>query len=195
MNWFTRTVTAPAVEPLTATEVKTYTHISHAVEDDLIAQWIKAARITAEIIQHRALCTQTLELVLDCFPGNVFYIPRPPLQSIESIIYYDTADTAATFADTNYYVDAYGGPGRVSLNDGVLWPTTTLRPINGVIIQYKAGYGVANTVPENVKQAIYLFCAYCNENRSGEIPDMPGNIQALLRQDKIVIPVDSLDAD
>ena len=139
---------------------------SVSVEDDLIEAIITTAREDCESFQNRVYITQTWELWFDNFPGkNYIAIPLPPLQSITSITYYDTDDTESTFSSGDYFVDTKSEPGRVVLNDGKAWPSTSLRPANGVCITFEAGYGVASDVPKAVKQAMLLLIGHYYENR------------------------------
>jgi len=180
--------TGPTVEPVTAEEVKTYARVAHAVEDYLISSWISAARKLAEDYQHRSYLTQTYKLVYDSFPESIIEFPRPPLVSVEQVAYYDYEDTETVFASTNYTVDTISEVGRLSLNYQVQWPTVTLRPINGVIIDFTSGYSsAAGAVPESVKNAIYLYCTHMYENRESENGTIPKEFYDLLRPDRMAV--------
>ena len=52
---------------------------------------------------------------MDSWPLGDIEIPNPPLQSVSSIKYKDSAGTEATWADTNYIVDPDSFLGRVVL--------------------------------------------------------------------------------
>lgn len=181
-----RLKTAPASEPVSAAEVKTHARVAHSVEDALIAQWIKAARKLAEEYQHRSYITQVWRMVYDAFPPSCFDFPRPPLVSVDSVKYYDVDDTEATFAASNYHVDLISEVGRLSLSDGVQWPTVSLRPINSVIIEFTSGYGAAAAVPDSVKDAIYLYCTWRYESRAGE-EGVPEAFYDILRPDRLAV--------
>jgi len=202
-------VTAPTVEPVTAAEVKLHTRIDLSTEDALIESWIKSARKLAEDYQRRAFITQTLEIVLDKFPGDVIKIPHPPLQQVLQISYFDylnaetilyythlqdettstTPEPDPSIGTGNFIIDTRSEPGRVSLGYGVTWPTDTLRPIDAVRIKYLAGYGdTAASVPETVKDAIMLYCAYRYENRTAESGSAPKQFYDLLAPDRIQLP-------
>lgn len=172
--------TAPASEPVTAANVKLYTRIAHSVEDDLIDTWIAAAREEAQDYLKESFITQTWYAIFDEWPDEVIELPMSPLQSVTSIKYYDTDDTEATYDSSNYFVDSVSEVGRIALNDNTDWPTTDLRPINGVIIEYITGYGDASAVPSKIKNAIYLYCAYMYENREDE-GEFPQSFYDLLR--------------
>jgi len=177
---------APAIEPVTVAQVKLSAHISHAVEDTLIEAWIKSGRELAEGYQRRAYITQTIDLSLDSWPCDPFFVPRSPLQTVTHIKYYDTDGTEYTVSAADYYVDTAGEPGRIGLTYGTTWPTTVLRPINGISVRFVAGYGLtAATVPQNVIDAILLYCTFRNENRAGEIQEIPASFYGLLRHDRI----------
>jgi len=167
-----------------------------SMEDDLLTGFIKAAREYCEGYQNRAFITQTWELLLDAFPDSPFQIPLPPLQSdesnqIESIKYYDTAGTETEFAKANYEVDTESYKGRVALAYGKSWPSVTLRPMNGVVVQFKAGYGdAAADVPELVQLAIKVLAGHMYENREAtdtkEHLEVPFAVHSLLGLKRIV---------
>ncbi len=164
--------TEPTEEPVDLDSVKQHLRVDTTDDDILIQTYIKAARLHAEAFSNRAYCTKTIEYYLDAFPSEDHIdIPLPPLVSISSIKYYDTANTDYLFplapaaASTVYYVDTYSEPGRVVLVYGGQWPSTTLRPANGVLITYVAGYGLAQVVPQNVKMAMLLLIGDYYENR------------------------------
>jgi len=173
--------TPPSEEPVTVDEVKKYARVAHAVEDSIIAQWIKAARLLAENYQHRSYVTQTYRLVYDSFPPECIDFPRPPLVSVESVKFFDEDDVESTFASSNYFVDLISEVGRLALNQDVDYPTVDLRPINAVIIDFTTGYGDAADVPDDVKNAIFLYCTHMYENRESESGSIPKEFFDILR--------------
>lgn len=168
----------------------------YSAEDDLLTALIAVAREYAEGFQNRAYITQTWELWLDDWPkGDRIKIPLPPLQTVNSIKYYDTANVVATMATADYFVDDKSEPGRVVLAYGESWPSTTLRPANGVCVEFDAGYGdAASDVPKRVRQAMLLLIGHWNENREavrtamtrGEMLPVPLGVAALLSLDRVV---------
>lgn len=62
-------LTQPAVEPVTLAEAKAHLRVDITDDDLLISSMIIAARQAAEAICRRALCTQTIKMVLDQFPA------------------------------------------------------------------------------------------------------------------------------
>ncbi len=165
----------------------------YSAEDDFLSDKIIAAREYCEDFQNRAYLTQTWDLWLDSFPsGGCIRIPLPPLQSVTSIKYYDTANVEATMAIADYFVDDKSEPGRLSLAYGKSWPSTTLRPVNGVCIEFVAGYGnAAAAVPKKVKQAMLLLIGHWYVNREAALTgavskEIEFAVHALLWMDRVV---------
>ena len=187
-------VTGPTREPVTLDEVKDHIRISttvSATEDTLLLSFIEVARDYCERYQNRAYLDQTWKLVLDTWPvGSIIRIPRPPLQSATSVTYYGTGGTANSMTTSTYIVDADSEPGRLSLGYGEVWPGETLRPVNGVAVQFICGYGsVASAVPARVKEAIKLIVGDLYEHREDsdikELKEVPYGVQTLLNLERI----------
>lgn len=184
-------ITPPAIEPVSLAEAKSHLRVDGTDEDDLITGWITTAREYAEGYQNRTYITQTWELWLDCWPrGDYIRIPRPPLQVVASVKYYGTDGTEYTMDPGDYIVDAVSEPGRVALGYGKTWPATTLRPVNGIVARYTAGYGDgAEDVPKMVKQAILLMVGHWYRNReaAGKVEgEIAFAVHALLGMDRVV---------
>jgi len=155
--------TAATEEPVTLDEAKAHLRIDHDDEDDHIAALITAARQWAEMYTRRQFISATYTLYLDWFPGEIV-VPRPPLISVTSISYLDTAGASQTLATSVYAVDAVALPGRIRLKFNESWPgTRTIE--NAVTVVYIAGYGAATAVPETAKAALKLLVAHLYENR------------------------------
>lgn len=186
--------TPTAVEPVSLADIVAHLRIDSSDEDALLLSMIEAARDYCESYQNRAYITQTWELALESFPSvSEISLPRPPLQSAPiapTVKYYDTADVETTMATADYMVDTYAEPGRIVLKYGKTWPSTMLRPANGVIIKYVAGYGAtAAFVPERIIQAIKLLVGHMFENREStnikELKEVPFAVHSLLGLDRI----------
>ena len=179
--------TAPTVEPVTATEVKLNTRIDGTTEDSLIAYWITSARQQAETYQKSAYITQTWELSFDQFPVGEILLPRSPIQEVLSFKYYDTASTEYDFDLSNFDIDVDNEPGRIIPAYNISYPSVTLRNINGIKIQYDAGYGdAAVNVPSYIKDAIFIYCAYRYENRVAE-GEYPKQFYEILRPHRMYL--------
>jgi len=183
--------TAPTVEPVTVEEVKDHLRIDIDTEDTLITDWITVARAHCEKLQNKVYMTQTWDLYLDDFPDMPFNIPLPPLQSITHIKYTDTDATETEYTSTYYNTDAYSMPGRINFAWGRVWPSVTLRTVNGVVIRFVAGYTSKNNVPKEVREAIKLIVGHLYEYREETSTDrvleqIPLGIHALLDIDRMI---------
>jgi len=177
----------PAIEPVKLESLKLLTHIDEDIENDILNGWIQTARIHAEDFQKRAFITQTLELSLDGFPSMPFNIPYPRLQSLVSIKYYDFEDTENILdIDNIIHVDTASDPGRIGFKYNQYFPSTILREMASVKIQFVAGYGdKTSDVPADVKDAIAIYASHRNENRASEDDDIPDHFYNLLRPNRV----------
>jgi uncharacterized phiE125 gp8 family phage protein len=185
MKFSLRVITEPSFEPVTVDEVKMHARISHDVEDTLIGYWITSGRVLAENYQRRAYITQVLEYSLDVFPSQTFYLPRAPVQSVDSFKYY-CENTETSWALDNLITDTDYEPARISLAYGINWPSVVLRDINAIKVRYTAGYGDSSTdVPQNVRDAIMLYCSWRDLNRTAEAGNIPRTFYDLLETDRL----------
>lgn len=173
----TRTVD-PAIEPVSLTEVKDHSRVDDTDSDAVLTILLQAARENVEHHQKRQLITATYELTLDEFPAGAIILPNPPLISVASISYEDSAGDTQTWASSNYQVDITGIRGSVSVEPNVTYPTTEADRKNAVTITFDAGYGAAaSAVPETTRLAIMMLAAHWHENRE---PIVIGTIVATL---------------
>jgi uncharacterized phiE125 gp8 family phage protein len=183
-------VTEPAIEPVKIETIKLDLRIDADLTDHdiLIGSLISAARRWIERRAKRALITQTLRLALDEWPAtDRVVLSRPPLQSITSIKYYDSAGGDNTFSSSSYFADTDREPGRAVLEYGESWPSADLRPASAIRIDYVAGFGATEeTIPAEYLNAIRMLVAawYANPESiatSGAVPQpVPFGVEAML---------------
>jgi len=92
----------------------------------------------------------------------VIELAKPPLQSVTSIVYVDTAGAPQTWNAANYVVAAPMAPaagfGRIQPAYGQSWPSARSETLDAVTITFKAGYGDAGKdVPSDIRAAIMLL--------------------------------------
>ena len=183
--------TAPAAEPVTLVEAKAHLKVEVDADDTLISALVEAARQHAERFLNRQLVTATWKLTLDRWPeGTTVRLPRPPLSTITSVKYIDTAGDQQTLDAASYTVDAESEPGRVVPAYGVSWPAVR-SIINAIEISYTAGYGDADAVPQAIKQAILFLVGHWYEHREevvdGTSPcELPQAARMLLWQYRVL---------
>lgn len=156
-------VTGPTEEPVDFDDAKAHlkSEDDEATDDGLIALYLSAAREWAETFTNRALAIQTWKLKLDCFPyygdgGDCrqgIKIPKPPLQKVESIYYYDSAGVSTLLPSTEYSVDKESIPGMIYPAAGKSWPSTYAdHPGKAVEIIFKCGHSPVDDAPNGVRK-------------------------------------------
>lgn len=162
-------LTAPAAEPVSLDEAKTFARVDHAAEDDLIDSLVAEMRQRCEKVSWRALITQTWKLTLDDWPRwgcrRCIRLPRPPVQSVTSVTYLATDGTRTTLAANQYLLDTTVEPATITEAYGVSWPTVRVVP-GSIEVTFVAGYGLAVSVPSEIKGAIKNAVAYCYRHRT-----------------------------
>lgn len=163
-------VTKPVVEPVTLDEVTNHRKVDSTADDDLLLGMIEAARQTFEQETGRQVMTATWRGTLDRFPcAGPIRIPRPPLLSVVSITYIDTAGASQTWSSSAYVVQTLAGPfarhGMVSLAHNETYPDTGAVE-NAVTVNFTAGYGATlDLVPQSVKTTILELIGDMYEHR------------------------------
>lgn len=182
-------VTAPASEPVTASELRSHLRVDSTELPDADANALIAeARQTIEDVMGLAFISQSWRLSIDRWPGGAeawwdgvrqmaiselyapnymtsVMLPRWPLASITSVTVFDedSNSQAVTVANT-FDVDTYQVPGRLTLKRGSTWPIA-LRANNAIQIVYVAGYANAAAVPAPMKRALKQLAAFLYTNR------------------------------
>ena len=183
MAW--KGTTAPVNEPWTLSDVKNYLKVDTSADDTLITTLISAARQAAESYLNMALITQTVTEKLDRLNSPTLYLSVSPVISVSNFQYADSQNTTQTFASTNYVVDTFSKPARLSLAYGKTWPTL-YGNINDVTITYTAGFGTeASGVPTQIRQAMLMMIADSYDNREDYVKKMPTASQYLLDQYRV----------
>lgn len=141
MTWTSlRRTSAPPVHPVTRDEAKAHLRVTSTDDDALIDSYIESATAWAEKFCGRAFVEQSWTATLDAFPGcDSIELPKPPLISVTSVSYRDSADVSQSFSSANYIVtqDEYGA--ALTLTQNATWPSTYTRP-DAVTIVFLTGY-------------------------------------------------------
>lgn len=176
-------ITAPATEPVTLAEAK----LQCSIDADLTAHdarfetvLIPAAVADAEhLLGDRALITQTWEAVYDAFPAAELYLGKPPVQSISSVKYIDTAGDEQTLSSSAYSLDNETDKAFILPAIDTEWPDT-LDTTNAVRVRFVCGYGAASDVPALIRSYILLHIEYSYRRES-----MPDFVARLLDRYKV----------
>ena len=159
----------PLAEPVTLAELKAHLRIDAGDEDDLLESLIRVARTHLEAVTGVVLMNQSFRLLLDDWPrGEVIQLMRTPVQTIDAILVYDADGVAQDQDLTGMLLDAAAKPARLLIRDR----SKPNQPINGIEIEFTAGFGSATEVPAELKRAILIHAAYLYEFRGAVTPDM-----------------------
>jgi uncharacterized phiE125 gp8 family phage protein len=141
-------------------------------EDSLIARIIDAA--TQEVDSPggwlgRSLVTRTLRLSLDAHPPRVVYLPGPPVTEIVQVTYQPPSGDPVEIEEADLEGAGYrwdledtGEPARIWNVNG--WPSTACEP-GRIKIDYVAGYGAADDVPDIIRHYILVRAATLYRDR------------------------------
>ena len=178
-------VTPPVLEPVVLDDAKAHCRVLDNDSNQLLASYITAARVLMEARRYPGiacpLITQTWALTLDEFPPDgrtVIELPMSPVQSITSIQTTDVNGNVATVPAANYFLDNTPDlPAKariVAVSPGSplgAWPSTVLRPANGVTITYVVGFGsTAAAIPKPLYVAQLLLVGDLFWNREAPSP-------------------------
>lgn len=158
---------APTGEPLTPAEARASTRVDVSDDDVLITSHITAVREHVEQITARSLMTQKQAYVIDSFYQNqhgMLLLEKGPITSIDSINYVAMDGTNQVMPSTDYKVDLSGQLARITPRFGKIWPIT-IPEIACITVNFTAGYGAAQNVPEGIKQWMRLRLGSFYENR------------------------------
>lgn len=185
--------TAPATEPVTASELRDFLReTATGLPDSEAEDFISEAREMIEEHTGLAMIDQTWKMAIDRWPGGQeqwwdgvkqmaiselhtaahrreLYLPRYPLSSVDSVTVYDedSNSTTVTVAD-KFDVDTYQKPGRLTLKRDETWPVA-LRASNAIEIVYTSGYGSsASDVPAALRRAVKQAAAYLYSHRGDD---------------------------
>lgn len=147
------------------------THTGH------LERSINAAIADAERHTRRAFITQTWRLSLREFPTRI-YLPRPPLQSVTSIVYVNASGSLTTLSPSLYQISTDASPGFIEPAYGQSWPSIRSETVDPIKITYVAGFGDdSEDIPAQYKNLIYELVAFRFMNRGDTDQDIPKHIK------------------
>ena len=120
-------------------------------------------------------------------------LPRPRLQEILAITYYDQNGDQQTLPAFQYAIDTFSEPARIAPVNGTSWPYPSLYVPGTIQITYTTGsYGdgtEVNTCPVSICQAMLLLIGHWYGQReavsTASVQPVPFAVQALLDPYKV----------
>lgn len=180
-------VTAPTTEPISLEEAKEYLRVDNSVEDTLITTLIKAARSKVESDTWRKMITQTWLLSMDKNEVKKFIgITGSPIQTINYVKYFDINVVQQTLTTGSYQSNILNEPAIIELSE---IPQMAER-MNAMQIEFVCGYGVAASVPEDLKLSMKLLIGHWYEHREavtvGNMKDLPMAYDVLIAPYRLI---------
>jgi uncharacterized phiE125 gp8 family phage protein len=188
---------APAVEPVSLTDVKAHLRIDTNDEDALLQSLIMTARLHIEVALGLALITQTWSCYFDRWRASTsssyggrtgsdaVTLPLSPIKSVDAIRIYSADGTFASLPLTGFTFDLVSRHARVARRAGTAAPVSG-RPLNGIEIAVTAGFGTTSAdIPAPIRQAHLLLVTHWYEHRDPneigtEETRIPSAVSALL---------------
>ena len=149
--------TAPALTPVTLSEVKSHLRVSFTDQDTLIQAYIDAAIDFVENYTGRKLMTQTWSLVCDNWIEATELIKFGELQSVSSVTYLDEDQVSQTVSTDDYIVSGIGtDSGSVVFHLDGDFDYPEVFEVEPITIEFVCGYDllVNSTLPNIIPQAI-----------------------------------------
>lgn len=162
-----KVTTAPATEPVSLADAKTYLNVTTTLHNALITSIISAARIYYEFFTETAVISQTVTEVWDYTPVCDFELSVSPVVSAV-ISYKDENGTYQVWDASNYTLANNAQLARIVKNPSGVFPGTGDFPERWKVV-YVAGYTNAAAVPADIIAAIKLWIGFLYENRE-DIP-------------------------
>lgn len=196
-------ITAPAELAVSLSLLKQNLRVDSTDEDALITVILKAAIEKIEKLTSKKLINQTWDIFFDNFPCDrkadwwdgtkeapisqlvsqysKLELPFGILSSVTGVYTYDNDNTEYIFASSNYVVDTCGLIGSISLKSNSSWPTTILKPTNGIKVTCVFGYGADDTyIPNDLVMAVLALASRMYEHRGDELPQIPPEVLTLI---------------
>lgn len=184
-------ITPPAMLPITLEEAKLHLRVDTTEEDEYILSLIIGALNFVETQTGRQLITASFRYTTDVAPADaVINLPRVPLASVESVTYVNCDGTEEVISESDYRV-AKGDHPKVTIPSRRYCRAEYFKRDDQYRIEFTAGYGFAEDVPESLKIAMRLLIGEFYSNREASTPanvrELPIGVDRILAQYQLAV--------
>lgn len=167
----TELIEGPAELPVTNDELRInlWEIYPEKTTEAYLTMLIKAATNHVETITWRKLVAQKWRLYLDAWPAGGILLPFGSVRSIELVKWLDADGVDHELVDGNEYLPAVFGPEPMVLPVAGRWPFGELFDADSIRVEFTAGFGTADQVPEEIRQAICMLAAHWYATREAVI--------------------------
>lgn len=161
-------ITAPTDVCVTVEQAKAQTRVDVNVEDSYLKElvWRATEYCQESILGNRQFLTATFDLPLASWWCDCMTLPRPPLQSVTSVTYYDSDGNSQVLSSSYYEVrKPWKQPGYIHRAPNYTWPTLQGDRPYPIVIRFVAGFSSAYGVPHDWKAAVLLLVGHWYEHR------------------------------
>lgn len=191
-NQFLRQISGPSSEPVTTSEIKNYCRINTSADDVEIDGMIKAARDSIEDETGIVMVQQTYEYQISALI-NGMRLPIGPLNSLDSVEYYDENNNLKTLSSNSYRVYNNDRIAYFNLTDNYDKPSDIGDRSYPWIITFKAGWSSSKDVPDRLKVAIKMLVCHWYDWRgvavNASMSHIPQAIDRIISQYKIPLVI------
>lgn len=155
--------TEPEAEPVSLAEIREHLRLDDDSQDGYLAGLIAAAREEVENSLGLALIDQNWRCTLDRLPrSRLVPLRRHPVREVLSVTVYGADGEASLVDPAAVQLDAAARPARLLF----LTPLETRRAMNGIEIDFSAGFGEeGGGVPAVLRRALLMLVAHWYEFR------------------------------
>ena len=183
-----KTLTQPAVEPVTLAEAKAHCRVDTSTDDAYIGSLIEAAREWCEAYCDETFVHTRYRMTLDSFPVEI-ELPRPPMATsgtVTAVVVTYTLENQSTavLSTSEYRVDRDATPGVLRTNYNGSWPSHLL-DYNAVTVTWWGGRdGDSSSLPQRFKSAVLWLVGMWYERRMAadavNLSEIPFGVKSLL---------------
>ena len=183
-----KTLTQPAVEPVTLAEAKAHCRVDTSTDDAYLSALIRSAREWCEAYGVETFVHTQYRMTLDSFPVEI-ELPRPPMATagtVTAVVVTYTLENQSTavLSTSEYRVDRDATPGVLRTNYNGSWPSHLL-DYNSVTVTWWGGRdGTAASVPQRFKSAVLWLVGMWYERRMAadavSLSEIPFGVKSLL---------------